>query len=143
MKNADKLAIPEEYIEFRRTLFALRDLNEMCSKEILPDNHTAVINHFTNCWYTLADKFNLSTSPKLHIIIDHLDDYYCETKLSLVKTLDQLIENMHQYMHKVMNCSMYKVKHTNNPRQGLYLYRAVNHINSKNVHVKNIDYLKK
>ena len=113
----------------------------MCSKEVLPENLTAIINRFTNGWYTLADKFNLSASPKLHIIIDHLDEYYCDTNLSLVKTSDQLIENMHHYVDKIMARSMYTVKHTNNPNHGYYLYRAVNHINSQNVHVKNVEYL--
>ena len=90
-------------MEFRTALEALRDLNMMCSKEILPENHTAIVNKFSNKWFMLADKFNLSTPPKLHIIIDHLDEYYCDTNLSLVKTSDQLIENMHQYVHKVMS----------------------------------------
>ena len=127
------MGIPEECIEFKTAFEALRDLNWMCSQEILPGNYTAIINRFSNKWLILADKFNLSTPPKLHIIIDHLDEYYSDTNLSLVKTSDQLIENMHQYVHKVMSRSMYIVKHPLNPQHGKLLLKAVKHINSMNV----------
>ena len=71
--------------------------------------------------------------PKLHIIIDHLDEYFSDTNLSLVKTSDQLIENMHQYVHKVMSRSMYTVKDPLNPQHGKLLFKAVKHINSMNI----------
>lgn len=130
------MGIPEECIEFKTTLEALRDLNWMCSQEILPGNYAGIINRFSNKWFILADKFNLSTTPKLHIIIDHLEEYYSDTNLSLVKTSDQLIENMHQYVHKVMSRSMYVIKHTLNPQHGKFLLKAVKHINSMNVIIK-------
>ena len=127
------MGIPAECIEFQTAFEALRDLNWMCSQEVLPENHTSIINRFINKWFILANKFNLSTPPKLHIIIDHLDEYYSDTNLRLVKTSDQLIENMHQYVHKVMSRSMYIVKHPLSPQHGKLLFKAVKHINSLNV----------
>ena len=81
--------------------------------------------------------FNISTSPKCHIILDHLEEYFKETGLSLVKTSDQLIENMHQYFHKVLTRSNYLVKHPLNPRHGQYLLRSVKHLNSLNICLEN------
>ena len=133
LKNVEKLKIPAEFVEFKIMLIALRQLNFMVSQETLPSTYSHVISHFANSWYTLSDKFNLSTSPKCHIILDHLEDYFKETGLSLVKTSDQLIENMHQYFHKVLTRSNYHVKHPLNPRHGEYLLRAVKHLNSLNI----------
>ena len=100
-----------------------------------------MINKFSNKWFILADKYKLPTTPKVHIILDHLKEYFDTTNLSLVKTSDQLIENMHQYVHKVMSRSNYYVKHVENPNHGKYLYQAVKHINSMNISIRNKNYL--
>ena len=113
----------------------------MISKEMLPNNYVAVINRFANKWFILADKFQLSTPPKIHIIIDHLQDYFNATGLSLVKTSDQLIENMHQFVHKHMSRSNYYVKHVKNPHHGRLLFKAVQHLNCMNIYIKNKQYL--
>ena len=53
--------------------------------------------------------------------------------MSLVKTADELIENMHQFVHKRMLRSGYMVKDVLNPMHGRNLFRAVLHINAYNV----------
>ena len=141
LKNVEILEIPAEYVEFETMLKALRKLNFMVSQEILPSDFSHVISHFANSWYILSDKFHLSTSPKCHIILDHLEEYFTETGLSLVKTADQLIENMHQYFYKVMARSNYYVKHPTNPRHGKYLLRFVKHVNSQNICITNDKYI--
>ena len=113
----------------------------MISKEVLPNDYKAVINHFANKWFILSDKFQLSTSPKIHIIIDHLQEYFDATGLSLVKTSDQLIENMHQFVHKMMSRSNYYIKHVENPCHGQLLFKAVQHLNCMNIYVQNKQYL--
>ena len=60
-------------------------------------DYVAVINSFSNAWYRLSDKFSISNTPKIHVIIDHLEDYFKETNLSLMKTSDHLIEHIHHY----------------------------------------------
>ena len=137
LKNVENLKIPAQFVEYKTMLIALRKLNFMVSQETLPTNYSHVISHFANSWYSLSDKFNLSTSPKCHIILDHLEEYFKETGLSLVKTSDQLIENMHQYFHKVLTRSNYLVKHPLNPRHGQYLLCAVKHLNSFNICLEN------
>lgn len=105
----------------------------MCSNEIIPENYAFIINRFANAWFVLSDKFNLSTTPKMHIILDHIEEYYSENNISLVKTSDQLIENMHQYTHKRMLHSNYYVKHVENPQNGKQLFKCILHLNSYNL----------
>ena len=50
----------------------------------------------------LVVKCNIDINNKLHIIFDNLQDYYDNTNLSLIKTGDELIESMHQYVDKIM-----------------------------------------
>ena len=141
LQNIDKLNIPQEYVEFQDALESLYQLNHMVSQEVLPNNYTAVINRFSNKWFILSDKFSLSTPPKLHIVIDHLQEYFDATGLSLVKTSDQLIENMHQFVHKMMSRSNYYIKHVENPHHGALLFRAVQHLNCMNISLRNKQYL--
>ena len=80
LKSITKLQIPLVLKPFESALHALDDLVRMCYKEELP-----------------MDYGDINISNKLHIIFDHLQDY---TNLSLIKTGDELIESMHQYVDK-------------------------------------------
>ena len=93
----EELNIPDALVEFSDVLKRLRVLNFMVGREILPTDYVAVINSFSNAWYRLSDKFSISTTPKIHVIIDHLEDYFKESNLSLMKTSDHLIEHIHHY----------------------------------------------
>ena len=83
------------------------------------------------------DGWMVTVNNKFHIIFDHLEQYYDHTKLSLVKTSDELIESMHQYVHKRMLRGGYKVKDVLSPLHGHNLYRAVLHINAYNIVFEN------
>ena len=67
--------------------------------------------------------------------------YFDATGLSLVKTSDQLIENMHQFVHKMMSRRNYYVKHVENPHHSHLLFKAVQHLNCMNIYVRNKQYL--
>ena len=81
----------------------------------------------------LVVKIKINISNKLHIIFGHLQDYYDNTNLSLIKTGDELIESMHQYVDNIMQKSNYMVKGYLNPRHGEKLYHAVLHLNGYNI----------
>ena len=89
----------------------------------------SVIISFSIAWFQLSDKFFISTIPKIHVIIDHLGDYYKDTNLSIVKTANHLIEHMHHYTHKRMVTSNYYVKDVRNFKHGEQLYNTVRQIN--------------
>ena len=111
----------------------------MCYAEVLPTNYASIINEFKRAYEIIFVRFRVSITNKLHIVFDHLQDYYDQTRLSLRKTSDELIENMHQYVHRRMLKGGYLVKDLLNPLHGVNLYRAVLHINAYNVIFHNED----
>ena len=97
-------------------------------------NYCKLIDDFTLCWIKVAKKFNLSTTPKVHIIIDHLCDYFDETELPLIKTSDEIVENCHQQFNRRMQQG-YKIKNLSNPAHGKKLYDCVRCFNSYNLKI--------
>ena len=133
LKNIENFKFPMVFNPFVTALKAHRNLVKLCYKEELPSNYKEVINQLKSAYNVLVVKFGVTINNKMHIIFDHLEDYFDHTKLSLVKTADELIENMHQFVHKRLLRSGYKVKDLLNPNHGLNLYRAILHINAYNV----------
>ena len=132
LRNIVKLNIPDELSEFVTCLKALRDLNVMASRKVLPLNYAEVIHHFTDSYNVLVDTFGITTPNKVHLIMDHLEEYYDHTKKSLRDCCDELIEAMHQFVKKRMENSNYIVSDIQNPNHGLKLHRTVLHINGFN-----------
>jgi hypothetical protein len=130
-----KLNIPPELHEFEVVLLRLQDLHLMTSCELVPANFDSVIDSFHAAWVKLGDKFKISTTNKLHVIFDHLSDYYYDTELSLRKVSDELVEHMHHFFHRRLSSS-YNVKDVSNPQQGKQLFKCVCHCNTYNITVK-------
>ena len=142
LKNIENINFPVIFTPFVTALKAHRNLVRMCYLHDLPDKTTYsnAINELRAAYNVIKTKFNVTISNKMHIIFDHLEDYFDNTKLSLVKTADELIESMHQFVAKRMLRSGYKVKDLLNPNHGLNLYRAILHINAYNVVFDNESY---
>lgn len=132
LKNISKLNIPQELIQFENCFFALRNLHEMTSRKQLPDNYAEVIKLFSDSYNVLVDQFGITTPNKVHLIMDHLEDYYDFTKKSLRDCCDELVEAMHQFLKKRMENSNYIVCDIQNPNHGKKMYQAVMHINGFN-----------
>ena len=133
LKNIEKINFPLIFQPFKTALLAHRNLVHLCYKEVLPENYAEVINQIKYAYEILVIKFNVTVSNKFHIIFHHLKEYFDKTGLSLVKTSDELIENMHQYVEKRMVKSGYKVKDILNPLHGENLLRCILHINAYNI----------
>ena len=69
LKNIHKLSIPSEFFDFRETLIALRKLYKICNADYLSHNYVKVIDEFSHCCYKLTDKYNVSTTPTIHILL--------------------------------------------------------------------------
>ena len=135
LRNINKLNTPSEMIEFKEVLKTLKYLHILCNEENLPYNYEKKIDDFARACFKLKVKFHISTTPKIHILIDHLSDYFDLTNMSLRKITEEVVEQMHQYVHKRLNKG-YWVKDINNPNHGILLLRAVNHINCYNLSIK-------
>ena len=134
LKNIERLQIPEELVPYKNVLLVMRSLHLVCNSQVLPHNYTEVIDKFSSSWFQLKQKFNISTTPKVHIILDHLEDYFIETDLILIKTTDEIIESIHQAVFK---CLMkgYNVKDISDPNYGNKLIDLVQRINMYNLDI--------
>ena len=136
MRNISRLNIPCNLSEFRDILVALRKLYHVCNDDYLCANYAKVIDDFSRAWYKLRVNHDISTTPKIHIILDHLCDYFDDSEMTLKCITDELVENMHQHVEKIMMRSGYKVKDVSNPNHGTKLFKAVMHVNSYNLKIK-------
>ena len=132
-RDLGKLRIPDRLKEFDDVLIKLRNLDILCNRGFLPSNFPKVIDKFSSAWRSLTSSFLITKTLKIHILCTHLADYFHETGLTLLKTTDQLIENMHQYLHKRLIKSLYYVKDIENVTYGNLLYRAILYVSSYNL----------
>ena len=73
-----------------------------------------------------CDKNGVSTTPKIHIILDHLCDYFDDMDITLKSVTDELTKIMHQFTPKRFITSGYKVKDITNVSYGKTIKRNVN-----------------
>jgi hypothetical protein len=78
---------------------------------------------------------DLTSLQKVNLL-HHLEDYFDLTDTTLIKTTDELCENMHQFLNRMLLRSVYYVKDVSNRSHGLRLFRAVKHLNSYNIYIK-------
>ena len=100
LKSVHKLNIPKELVEFKNVFIAIKKLCKLVNAEVLSSSYHKVIDNLWKSWYDSSVKFRVSTTPKIHIILDHLEDYFDETNTTPRVTSDELCENMHQFLHK-------------------------------------------
>ena len=67
----------------------------------------------------------ISEINSIHIINDHLEEYYDLTNESLVKTSDQTVESAHQWVDKVLRRTNNWVKHLESDAHGEHLFRGI------------------
>ena len=67
--------------------------------------------------------------------MDHLENYFDMSDTTLIKTTDDLCENIHQNLEKRLMHSFYKVKDVLNSSHGDRLCRAVKHLNAYNMNI--------
>jgi hypothetical protein len=109
-------------------------MHTSCNSEYLSLNYQEVLDKFSSSWYKLQEKYKISTTPKIHIILHHLEDYFDETELTLLKTTDELVESMHQHVFKRM-MKGYNVKDIASPKHSEMLFKLIRRINSYNLKV--------
>ena len=95
-----------------------------CQESI--DEFVATINYLKN-------NFGFSKPPKIHTIQDHIMDLI-ELTGGPLGSLDQCIEQLHQYFTQRMNASKYNVKTKDKDIVGTRLLQCVLHIISFNLY---------
>ena len=104
----------------------------MAGKE-LKNGFAEVIDEFTLNYLSLNVNHNLSITPKVHIIINHLKEYCMNTGLSLGSCTDQTVESVHQVVNSRFTNSKYYVKCHKSDKHGKKFYEGMMHVNSYNL----------
>ena len=115
LKKIRELFIPEHLKPFEDILFTLKQVHHISNQQTLPHDYPEVLDTFRHSWYKLKLTFQISTTPKMHIILDPLEDYFNDTGLTLIKVTDEMVESCHQYLHKRLLNSYNLTKDVNNP----------------------------
>ena len=93
-----------------------------------------MLDKFSSSWFKLRNRFNISTKPKIHIILYHLEDNFDDAELTLKQCTDKLVESMHQFVYKSM-MKGYIIKNIDSPKHGDMLFNLVRSINCNNLKV--------
>ena len=131
-----KTEIESSLLPFVDTLENVKAFKIGCCGKILDPNILEIIKELEKSMYILQDKFSVSVTNKMHILVTHVPEYIMETHHSLGQTSDQIIESSHQYINKRFDRSNYKVKDVTNPIHGENLLKGVKHINTYNAVTK-------
>ena len=109
------------------------NLDKGVSGRKMAENYESLIDKYCSLIHLLNAKFNLSLTPKFHIIESHFKFYFRSTGKSLGFYTDQLVEAMHQYTDKRLTKSNYVVKDLLSDIHAEKLYGGINHLNSYNL----------
>ena len=122
-----KLHIPDPLVLF--TLVAYEISHQ---KEVNP-NHREIINKFEMSMMKLHEKFAVPITPKLHIVFEHLSEYFEMSGKTLRKKTDQTVEATHSKFDNFIRAHNYKIRDVESEKAGEYLLKAVKHFNSYNL----------
>ena len=91
--------LTDEYFEFIEAFKSIKELNDHVAGRKLKDGFEEVIDRFSINFLNLNANHNVSITPKIHIIINHVKEYCRRTKCSLGSCSDQTIEAVHQVVN--------------------------------------------
>ena len=123
----------EAVVQTINTLIAFTEFQEACSGVKPRIDFRFTIENFRNDILTLHKNFGITLTNKIHIIIDHVEDYISETGRGLGHVTDQPVEALHSALSKRLATSNYWIKHLESEKHGQKLYRGIIHFNSYNI----------
>ena len=123
---------PESVI-FVQALRDLKDVNTLAHAQTLDPNYRDIVMKLENSVNQLHEQFKMPITPKLHIVLKHLPEYFQLKGKTLLKKSDQTIEATHSKFDKFVKVHNYQVRDVESDKAGENLLRAVKHFNSYNL----------
>ena len=99
----------------------------------LPKNWQKSLRSFSQAWQTLHQEHGVSITNKVHIIMDHVQEYILSTGKGLGRVSDQIVEACHSALNKRLMRSNYWVKDVESSQHGKKFYKGILHFNSYNI----------
>ena len=78
-------------------------------------------------------KYGIHITNKIHIIMDHVEDYVLLTGKGLGKVSDQIVESCHSALNKRLVSSGYHRKNLETDEHGEKMFSGILHFNSYNI----------
>ena len=100
----------ETLLDYIDTLKHLKQLDHLCNSETLNYNYKEVIENFSDSWLKLKENHGTTITNKVHIIMEHLGEYFYRSGSTLKYASDQVVESSHQEFSKRMDSGNYNVK---------------------------------
>ena len=126
--------LPENLHTFVDALEEVKEIYRMARATTVEINHREKIELFRNTWLTLMQDFGQTMPLKVHIILDHLSDYFEMEGKTLRNTNDQFIEACHAKVRKFFdNHPNFNHKDKSTDKYGKAVLTAVVHFNSNNL----------
>ena len=81
----------------------------------------------------LHTEFRFPITPKLHIIFEHLPEYFEMTGKTLRRKTHQTVEVTHSKLDKFIKNHNYQIRDVTSEKAGEFLLKAIKHFNSYNL----------
>ena len=135
LNNLDSLAekLPSNLQPFVTLLKSFDEVRKSCfsAKELLPD-YEEKIDLYCNAVYEVKDKFGMSITPKLHIVMEHVKTWCKKFNAPLGKFSEQECEAVH-YQFNALWTERFIVKDIYAPSYLDQLLKAVLTFNEENI----------
>ena len=126
--------LPERLHTFVEALRQVAIVYQISTAKSVVTNHREILQNFKHTWITLMENFGITMPLKVHIIVDHLSDYFELEHQTLRDTNDQFIEACHAKVRKLFeNHPNYHFKDKSSYKYGEALLAAIVHFNSNNL----------
>ena len=126
--------LPQQLHTFVNALEQIKDIYRMAHATTVEIDHREKIELFRNTWLTLMRDHGQTMPLKIHIILDHLSDYFEMEGKTLRNTNDQFIEACHSKVRKFFdNHPNFNHKDKSTDKNGNAILTAIVHFNSNNL----------
>ena len=127
-------SLPAELHSYVDALESLKTIYQMATAKEVDPNHRILIENFEKQWKVLMDDHGETMPLKVHIIVDHLSDYFEEAGKTLRSTSDQFVEAAHHKVnHFIEAHPNYNHVDKSTEEYGQAILAGVVHFNSNNL----------
>ena len=121
----------------RTSFFTSKNISEVhrvaTRKDLDIDDAKAVHTQFSKHWKILREKFDLSECLKIHIINDHMFDYFELTGKTLLSVSDEITEAAHSALRTFDERHQYKTVQKGTEGHARKQHKSTVHFNAKNL----------
>ena len=126
--------LPEELHTFVDMFQDIKEVYTISHAKEVVENHRKLTEKFETRWLSLMTSFGLKMPVKVHIIAEHLSEYFELTGRTLLKSSDQFVEAAHHKVKAFFDTrSNYNHKEKVSVESGEATLAGIVHFNSINI----------